>query len=66
MPSNDVYLEMRIHSRELAHTMVQLDGWARDAYERGKFIHVSEINTRREAVQEQRSALLREIWSFRS
>jgi len=63
--ANNQYLELRIQSRELAHRMVQLEGWAREAYERGKWVRVGELHTQREEVQQQRSSLLREIWGYR-
>jgi hypothetical protein len=59
---DDVYVQMRQQCRELAHEMVMLEEWAREAHQRRQWIRVGELHGQREEVQRHRSALMRELW----
>lgn len=59
-----VFEELRMEVHAHALEMVRLDQWAKDAYEKKKWVRVGELHTQREQIQGHRSMLLRQLWAI--
>jgi hypothetical protein len=62
---DEVESERLFEIRQLAHDMIRLEDWAREAAERRRFDRVAELHFQRELAMERRSRLLRDLWSDR-
>jgi hypothetical protein len=62
---DEVVTEIRQECRDLAREMVRLEEWAREAYDKHRFVRVGELHSQREDVQAHRSELMREVWHAR-
>ena len=62
---SDVEGELRMETQALAHDIVRLEMWAREAYRRRRFERVGELHHQREEVREHRSDVLRQLFQLR-